>query len=288
MPTMLTFGLILACLIVFVIQSFTGPAAIASPLVKWGLLTYYDGKCWTQPWRWITYQYLHGSGSHIFFNLITIYFFVPALERMWGWQRTLAFYTLGGILAGLTFGVVQMFFAPGMSLIGASGAILAVIGALAALTPDAQVFLIIIPMTMRVMALLFGILYLLTVIGDRSPADGAHLGGLVLGWALARYGGGIWRKMFPQWAVGGGFSAEEEAEPRENARETRRVAKAAKIAEKLRREEAAEQAEIDEILAKVSAHGMQSLTNAEKKALQRATERQRARDAEFTKLRRRT
>lgn len=74
---------------------------------------------------------------------------------------------------------------------------------------------------------------------------------------------------------------------RETARAARRSAKAARQAERLRREEAAEQAEIDEILAKVSAHGMQSLTGAEKKALQRATERQRARDAELTKLRRR-
>src|SRR5438270_526147 len=149
MPTKLTFALILACVVVFVIQSVTGRAAVASPLVRWGQLTFQDHKALTQPWRWITYQYLHASGSHIFFNLLTLYFFVPMLERMWGWRKTLGFYTLGGVVSGLTFALIQLFVPYQLSLIGASGAILSVIGALAALAPDAPVIMILLPMTMR-------------------------------------------------------------------------------------------------------------------------------------------
>jgi Zn-dependent protease len=55
--------------------------------------------------------------------------------------------------------------------------------------------------------------------------------------------------------------------------------------QKLRRREASEQREIDAILAKVSAHGMQSLTFWEKRALHKATEHQRQRDAELSKPR---
>jgi Zn-dependent protease len=55
-------------------------------------------------------------------------------------------------------------------------------------------------------------------------------------------------------------------------------ARAARKAEKLERQAAAEQEQIDAILAKVSAHGMQSLTWREKRALHKATERQRQRD----------
>jgi membrane associated rhomboid family serine protease len=104
MPTKLTFALILSCILVFVIQATTGPVAGFSSLVRWGELIFRGGAAFTQPWRWITYQYLHGTGNHIFWNMLAIYFFVPALERLWGWKKVLAFYTLGGIAAGVTYG----------------------------------------------------------------------------------------------------------------------------------------------------------------------------------------
>ncbi len=50
-------------------------------------------------------------------------------------------------------------------------------------------------------------------------------------------------------------------------------------------EQQAEQHRIDQILAKVSAQGMQSLTGSEKKALQKATERQRERDLQTGRAR---
>ncbi len=52
-----------------------------------------------------------------------------------------------------------------------------------------------------------------------------------------------------------------------------------KRAQKREAEELVEQERVDEILAKVSAHGMQSLTWRERRALHKATERQRQRDA---------
>jgi stage IV sporulation protein FB len=57
-------------------------------------------------------------------------------------------------------------------------------------------------------------------------------------------------------------------------------------AKKRAREEASEQEKIDHILAKVSAHGMHSLTWLEKRALHKATERQRKRDLETGRARR--
>ena len=58
-----------------------------------------------------------------------------------------------------------------------------------------------------------------------------------------------------------------------------------KRAQKRAAAEQAEQARIDEILDKVSAHGMQSLTWWEKRTLRKATERQRQRDLELSKMR---
>jgi Zn-dependent protease len=63
------------------------------------------------------------------------------------------------------------------------------------------------------------------------------------------------------------------------------AARAKRRAEAEAAAEVSEQAEIDQILAKVSAHGMHSLTSGEKRALQKATERQRQRDLETSRSR---
>lgn len=63
------------------------------------------------------------------------------------------------------------------------------------------------------------------------------------------------------------------------------VRRAAKRAQKLARQERAEQEKIDRILAKVSAHGMNSLSWFEKRTLRKATEHQKQRDRELEELR---
>src|ERR1700712_68924 len=63
--------------------------------VKWASLSLASPARWWQLWRLITYQYIHGGVGHVFFNMLGVYFFVPTLERRWGWEKTFAFYTLG-------------------------------------------------------------------------------------------------------------------------------------------------------------------------------------------------
>jgi len=70
-------------------------------------------------------------------------------------------------------------------------------------------------------------------------------------------------------------------------KDKRRNERAARRAAQLARDEASEQKRIDAILAKVSAHGMQSLTWLEKRTLKKATEHQRQRDLELARTRRR-
>jgi membrane associated rhomboid family serine protease len=261
-PTWLTFALIVACVAIFILEAVTGSGgAGASPLVLWGRLTFTDRLAFREPWRWITYQYLHENGSHIFWNMLSIYFIVPALERIWGWQWTLGLYTAGGVFAGICYGLLTVLW-PSIGfdegLIGASGAILAVLGGVAALDPHGQVLaMMIIPMTWRVIALLYGILFLFLIIGDRSHSDAAHLGGLVFGWVGCAYGTRFGGRAMRSYRTG-------------KARRDRQL-------------EIAEQEAIDRILQKVSEHGMQSLTSAERRTLKRATERQRRIDAQYAR-----
>jgi membrane associated rhomboid family serine protease len=251
--TRLAMVLILVNVAVFLLGAFVRAVG------QWGLFTYADGLWLTQPWRWITYQYLHGSAGHLFFNMLGVYFFVPVLEQMWGWKKTLAFYTAGGVAAALTYGLMALVAfgnARFGTLIGASGCLLAVLGAVAVIAPDMQVLaMLVIPITMRVLAILYAVFYLLSVVGDRSLSDAAHLGGLAFGAAY----------VFVERRFGGVL-------------ETQRYAWKQRSKQRAVRREQDEQADIDRILQKVHDKGMNSLSWMEKRTLKSATERQRKAD----------
>jgi membrane associated rhomboid family serine protease len=258
--TRLGIALILANVAVFLAQAFSGEIAGVSPIVTWGKLNFTGGLAFTQPWRWITYQYIHGSGSHLFWNLIGLYFFVPVLEEMWGWKKTLAIYTAGGVAAGVTFGLMSLVVSWGRlggGLVGASGSLLCILGAVAVIAPDMRVLaMLVIPITMRVLAILYTVLYLLTIVGDRDLSNAAHLGGMAFGAGFVFFGrrvGGVWEGQRHAW----------------KQRSKQRVA----------RREQDEQASIDRILQKVHDKGMNSLSWSEKRTLKQATERQRQTEA---------
>ncbi|MDR1381388.1 MAG: rhomboid family intramembrane serine protease [Tannerella sp.] len=49
----------------------------------------------------ISYMFMHGSLSHLFFNMFAVYMFGRTLESVWGSKRFLSFYMITGIGAGL-------------------------------------------------------------------------------------------------------------------------------------------------------------------------------------------
>ncbi|MDR1523897.1 MAG: rhomboid family intramembrane serine protease [Tannerella sp.] len=49
----------------------------------------------------ITYMFMHGSISHLFFNMFAVYMFGRILESAWGSKRFLTYYMITGIGAGL-------------------------------------------------------------------------------------------------------------------------------------------------------------------------------------------
>ena len=56
-----------------------------------------------QPWQVISHMFMHGSMSHIFFNMFALVVFGSALERAWGSKRFLQYYLLCGIGAFFIF-----------------------------------------------------------------------------------------------------------------------------------------------------------------------------------------
>ena len=78
-----------------------------------------------QVWRLVTPLLLHASLLHLFANMYSLNAIGPAVERLFGTPRLLAFYLLAGV-AGVT---LSLAFSPYRS-VGASGAIFGLLGAL--------------------------------------------------------------------------------------------------------------------------------------------------------------
>jgi rhomboid family protein len=134
------------------------------------------------PWTIVTNLFMHGSIWHILFNMITLYFFGTFLIRLVGTRDFLLIYFLGGIAGNLVFMLFAYFniLTSAFSIvIGASGAIFALGGALAVLTPKLRVFVFPIPVPMPLWVAVIGGFVLMIFVG--GVAWQGHLGGLVFG-----------------------------------------------------------------------------------------------------------
>jgi membrane associated rhomboid family serine protease len=54
-----------------------------------------------RPWQVITYMFMHGSFSHLFFNMFAVWMFGAAVENIWGAKRFLTYYILTGLGAAV-------------------------------------------------------------------------------------------------------------------------------------------------------------------------------------------
>ena len=130
----------------------------------------------SRPWTIITYMFLHGSLSHIFFNMLGLYFFGPRVESRMGPQRFITLYLISGVVGAL----FSLVLASGTAVIGASGAVLGVLMAFARFWPRDQLLIWgIIPIEARWLVLIYAGIDLWSGFGGSrgGVANFAHLGG---------------------------------------------------------------------------------------------------------------
>src|SRR5690606_36365361 len=89
-----------------------------------------------KPWTFVTYMFVHGGFGHIFFNMLGVFFFGPPVEDRLGSREFIKYYLITGIIGGA---VLAFIFAPDALLIGASGALFAIMLAFALFWPDAPI-----------------------------------------------------------------------------------------------------------------------------------------------------
>ncbi len=143
-----------------------------------------------KPYQLVTHMFAHANFFHILFNMYALWMFGTVLERVWGPKRFLIFY----LVCGLAAGIAQMLLSDGPS-IGASGAVMGLLGAFGYLFPNTQFYIIPIPVPIKAKYLVM-IVAAIDIFGGFHPggsdniAHFAHLGGLVMGLILVI----IWNK----------------------------------------------------------------------------------------------
>jgi membrane associated rhomboid family serine protease len=145
-------------------------------------------------WQLLTYMFMHGSWSHLLGNMIGLLFFGVYIEKQLGSKEFLLFYLLCGILCGaasLAIYLAAGFY--GVLLVGASGAVYAVLLLFAVIFPRATVFIMgIVPAPAPLLVAIYaGIAVFEQVFGmNQGVAHMTHLSGFAAAWiyCLVRYG----------------------------------------------------------------------------------------------------
>ena len=224
-------------------------------------------------WQLVTFQFLHGGPFHLIFNLVVIWFCGRVVEGRLGTGNFLKIYFASGLGGGILQGVLGLAFPEffGGPVVGASAGACGLIAAFALIEPEATfLFMFMFPIKAKhILIIETAIAGFCTLVpSTRGIAHAAHLGGIAVGyafmkWGLYNYSGSFrWhpfrdrarrRQLVKAASVKPGFwkgtksQAPEEVEPEEFISR-----------------------EVDPILDKISAHGIQSLTPREKQILEAA------------------
>jgi membrane associated rhomboid family serine protease len=97
-----------------------------------GALEFYSVIVQHEYWRFFTALFLHGGFIHLLFNLVALYILGPPLERSIGTTRFVTCYMISGLGSGVgVIGLTSIGLVQPAQLVGASGAIMGIVGALA-------------------------------------------------------------------------------------------------------------------------------------------------------------
>lgn len=135
------------------------------------------------PWQLVTYGFLHGSFTHIFFNMFAVYMFGSALEQFFGTRYYVTLYFVSIVTAGLTqIGVNALLGSPYPTL-GASGGVYGLLLAFAMYFPQQRIMLLFPPIAMPAWVAVTGYAALELFLGVTGTQAGvahfAHLGGML-------------------------------------------------------------------------------------------------------------
>ena len=245
---------------------FTSPAVAK-------LLAFDPSLAFQRPWTFVTYMFVHAGILHLAVQSLALFVFGPLVEQRMGSTGFLVYYLYCGIGAAI-FSLVLSGVMPVAPFIGASGAIMGVAYAFARFAPDAElmVFPVPVPIKAKVLVWLFVAFEIFGALSQNDDiAHLAHLGGLGAGMLFFLLQG-IGRSPVSQRVT---MTQPRVPVPARGESAARRAAAAAQpkavtsapAAPAVRTEAVDEAAEIDRVLDKISALGVESLTAEERRFL---------------------
>jgi membrane associated rhomboid family serine protease len=222
-------------------------------------------------WTLITHQFIHNGFLHLLGNMLMLYFLGRLFTDFIGGHRLTGIYLLGGIAGGILFvgysQLVQMPNSP--TLLGASGAVMAILAATATIAPDTELSLFgVIPVRLKWLALIIIALYTLSEIAQGAGGRITHLGGAAFGFL---YGLQL-RKGKPMFE---GFmrlftsAAARRSRSKLRVEHVQRSRAVTANDELYNQNKAMIRRRIDEILDKISRSGYDSLSRDEREFLQK-------------------
>jgi hypothetical protein len=132
-----------------------------------------------RPWTLLTHMFIHSGFTHLFFNMLVLFFFGPELERRAGKKIFMYVYFTAGLVAAIAYTLTSS--SPYTPVVGASGAIMGVFAALAIIAPDIRVYVYFIPMQITHALVLFVLLDFFLLGSNDMIAHTAHLSGALVG-----------------------------------------------------------------------------------------------------------
>lgn len=242
---------------------------------------HYIGASDFRPYQFVTYMFMHGSFTHLFFNMFALWMFGNAIENTWGSKRFLIYYMVCGIGAGLVQELVQYIqyadafvgydrvrisanqvvavadYLNMLTTVGASGAVYGILLAFGMTWPNSRIYIYFaIPIKAKWFVIIYGLLELFSGFrGVDNVAHFAHLGGMIFGLILILY----WRKDEFKWTSKFRIRKNNNYDSDDFQSYSRPKSDA-----QYNQERAENQKKIDEILDKISKNGYESLTKEEK------------------------
>lgn len=201
-----TYNLVLVNILIFYAVE-CNPMLDTDAIIKNLVFLPWKPNLWNAPLAGFASMFLHGSGGHLWGNMLFLWMFGSVVERRIGMGKFLLLYLITGLLAGITYVLVHFLFLGEVGhVLGASGAIAGIMGIFAVRCyfksmvfplPILGIFSLILPISLKVRLnslVVMGLFFLADLSGGIGQVSGAqishvahwaHIGGMLGGMALA-------------------------------------------------------------------------------------------------------
>lgn len=138
-------------------------------------------------WQFVSYMFVHGGFMHLLMNMFVLWMFGMELENYWGKKEFLKYF----LITGIGSGIITFLFSMNSSIpvVGASGAIYALLLAFAMMFPDRKIYVyFLFPVKAKYFVLVIGLITFFSSMGPSTSGIShlTHLGGLIVGYIYFR------------------------------------------------------------------------------------------------------